>query len=248
MHDPADRNTNSISSSMMLASPNRLLNLHPPKLSRTSQQQNLSKKMKISHMNGVRPTSQEGNLTVRSSKSDTSLRCPLRQTLPIFKQPVTYYPIQRDEVKPQVINSNNQTTTNNTSGGKPSEKTKPRQLFWEKRFQNIRPTDIDGQPFEHFKLPEQIKGAGLDMSPETVVISLATSLHLYSNSRALFGQNKQFQKNPTIYVQRDQPLIEHVTITDEHIRAQEEKVNELRRRIQQTMRSNNNSADVKMEA
>jgi len=46
------------------------------------------------------------------------------------------------------------------------------------------------------------------MSPETVVISLATSLHLYSNSRALFGQNKQFQKNPTIYVQRDQPLIE----------------------------------------
>jgi len=51
-------------------------------------------------------------------------------------------------------------------------------------------------------------GVGLDMSPETVVISLATSLHLYSNSRALFGQNKQFQKNPTIYVQRDQPLIE----------------------------------------
>ncbi len=100
-------------------------------------------------------------------------------------------------------------------------------------------------------------GVSLDMSPETVVISLATSLHLYSNSRALFGQNKQFQKNPTIYVQRDQPLIEvyiyiyysftsllfylnlqHITITDDHIRAQEEKVNELRRRIQQTMRSN----------
>jgi hypothetical protein len=66
MHDPADRNTNSISSSMMLASPNRLLNLHPPKLSRPSQQQNLAKKMKVNHMNGVRPTSQEGNSTVRS--------------------------------------------------------------------------------------------------------------------------------------------------------------------------------------
>jgi hypothetical protein len=51
-------------------------------------------------------------------------------------------------------------------------------------------------------------GVGLDMSPETVVISLATSLHLYSNSRALFGQNKQFQKNPAIYIQRDQPLID----------------------------------------
>jgi len=51
-------------------------------------------------------------------------------------------------------------------------------------------------------------GIGLNMSPETVVISLATSLHLYANSRPLFGQNKQFQKNPTIYIQRDQPLID----------------------------------------
>jgi len=62
------------------------------------------------------------------------------------------------------------------------------------------------------------------------------------------GKINNFKKNPTIHVQRDQPLIEHVTITDEHIRAQEEKVNELRRRVQQKMRSNNNSANVKMEA
>jgi hypothetical protein len=80
------------------------------------------------------------------SKTDTSLRCPLRQTLPIFKQPVTHYPIERDEVKAQILNT-----------GKPSEKTKPRQLFWEKRFQNIRPIDIDEKPFEHIKLPEPIK-------------------------------------------------------------------------------------------
>ncbi|UJR25932.1 hypothetical protein I4U23_007280 [Adineta vaga] len=242
MHDSTDRHANSSlsSSSMTLASPNRLLITHQAKLSRSSQQQqqNPSKKLKVHHTNGVRSTSQENNVTIRSSKNDTSLRCPLRQTLPIFKQPVTYYPTQRDEVKSQLTNTSNQNTTSNSTVGKPSEKTKPRQLFWEKRFQNIRPTDIDGQPFEHFKLPEQIKGVNLDMSPETIIISLATSLHLYSSSRALFGQNKQFQKNPTIYVQRDQPLIEHVTITDEHIRAQEEKVNELRRRIQQSMRSN----------
>ena len=60
--------------------------------------------------------------------------------------------------------------------------------------------------FELYKI--FVPGVGLDMSPETVVISLATSLHLYCNSRALFGQNKQFQKNPAIYVQRDQPLID----------------------------------------
>ena len=61
---------------------------------------------------------------------------------------------------------------------------------------------------EKDKISLILLGVNLDMSPETIVISLATSLHLYSSSRALFGQNKQFQKNPIINVQRDQPLIE----------------------------------------
>ncbi|CAF0748996.1 unnamed protein product [Rotaria sordida] len=234
MHESTNRNINS-SSSLLLSNSNRSLNIHPPKLTRSLQQDNASKKLKITHGNGIKPIV-DGNSTVRSSKTDTSLRCPLRQTLPIFKQPVTHYPIQRDEVKAQI---NHQTKSNNN--GKPSEKTKPRQLFWEKRFQNIRPIDIDEKPFEQIKLPEPIKSVGLNMSPETVLISLATSLHLYSNSRALFGQNKQFQKNPTIFIQRDQPLINYVNITDEHIRAQEEKVNELRKRIQQTMSSNDDN-------
>ena len=145
---------------MISANPHRLLNLHTSKANRPAEQQTPAKKLKVTHTNGLRPTtSQEGNSTVRSSKSDTSLRCPLRQTLPIFKQPVTYYPKQRDEVKPQAINS---------SGGKPSEKTKPRQLFWEKRFENIRPTDIDGQSFEHFQLPSQIQGK----SSSSLIISI----------------------------------------------------------------------------
>jgi hypothetical protein len=55
----------------MLSSPNRLLNMHAPKLSRPSQpqqqqQQNLAKKLKVNHVNGIRPTSQEGNTAVRS--------------------------------------------------------------------------------------------------------------------------------------------------------------------------------------
>ncbi|CAF1979591.1 unnamed protein product [Rotaria magnacalcarata] len=229
MHESTGRTINS--SSLLISNANRSLNVNPPKLTRSLPQDNATKKLKVNHGNGVKPTI-DGNSIVRSSKSDTSLRCPLRQTLPIFKQPVTHYPTDRDEVKAQINN-----VTKSNANGKPSEKTKPRQLFWEKRFQNIRPSDIDEKPFEQIKLPEPIKSVGLNMSPETVLISLATSLHLYSNSRALFGQNKQFQKNPTIYIQRDQPLINYVNITDEHIRAQEEKVNELRKRIQQTMYS-----------
>jgi len=154
MHEPTGRSLNSSSSSLLNSNSNRSLNINPPKLTRTLQQDNASKKLKINHTNGIKPIN-DGNSIVRSSKSDTSLRCPLRQTLPIFKQPVTHYPIERDEVKAQITNRNNQAITNN--GGKPSEKTKPRQLFWEKRFQNIRPIDIDEKPFEHIKLPEPIK-------------------------------------------------------------------------------------------
>ncbi|CAF4423789.1 unnamed protein product, partial [Adineta steineri] len=128
MHESTGRLTNS-SSLLLSSNANRSLNIHPPKLTRTLQQENATKKLKIGHTNGVKPTV-DGISTVRSSKVDTSLRCPLRQTLPIFKQPVTHYPIERDEVKAQVINPNHQTISNN--GGKPSEKTKPRQLFWEK--------------------------------------------------------------------------------------------------------------------
>ena len=73
MHDQADRNSHS--SSMMLSSPNRLLNMHQPKLARPVQQQNLAKKMKVNHVNGnARPTPQEGTaVTVRSRSSSLSL-------------------------------------------------------------------------------------------------------------------------------------------------------------------------------
>jgi len=128
MHESTGRSINS--SSLLLSNSNRSLNINPSKITRTLQQDNSSKKFKIHHTNGVKPTN-DGNSTVRSSKTDTSLRCPLRQTLPIFKQPVTHYPFERDEVKAQIVNRNNPTISNNA--GKPSEKTKPRQLFLGKK-------------------------------------------------------------------------------------------------------------------
>jgi len=150
MHEPTGRNYHS--SSLLLSNANR----NAPKLTRPAIQtdNNAAKKLKINHTNGVKPTN-DASSNVRSSKSDTSLRCPLRQTLPIFKQPVTHYPLERDEVKAQIANKTNSNSA--TNGSKPSEKTKPRQLFWEKRFENIRPIDIDEKPFEHIQLPEPIK-------------------------------------------------------------------------------------------
>ncbi|CAF5140840.1 unnamed protein product [Rotaria sp. Silwood1] len=93
MHESTNRSVNS-SSLLLSSNSNRSLNIHPPKLTRPLPQDNASKKLKISHGNGIKPAV-DGTSTVRSSKTDTSLRCPLRQTLPIFKQPVTHYPIER---------------------------------------------------------------------------------------------------------------------------------------------------------
>jgi hypothetical protein len=64
MHEPTGRNLNS-SSSLLISNSNRSLNIQPSKLTRTLQQENSSKKFKINHTNGVKPTN-DGNSIVRS--------------------------------------------------------------------------------------------------------------------------------------------------------------------------------------
>ena len=63
MHESTGRTTNS--SLLLSSNSNRSLNIHPPKLSRSLQQDNSSKKFKIGHTNGVKPTI-DGNSIVRS--------------------------------------------------------------------------------------------------------------------------------------------------------------------------------------
>ena len=92
---------------------------------------------------------------------------------------MTHYPIERDEVKAQV----NQTA-------KPSEKTKPRQLFWEKRFQNIRPIDIDEKPFQQLSLPEPIKGK------TTIYIFSSLCTTVFTRSDRVSEKSMSFEINP----------------------------------------------------
>jgi hypothetical protein len=64
MHESTGRTTNS-SSSLLLSNSNRSLNIHPTKLTRSLQQDNSSKKFKIGHTNGIKPTI-DGNSIARS--------------------------------------------------------------------------------------------------------------------------------------------------------------------------------------
>ena len=66
MHEPTGRNLHS--SSLLMSNANRSLNNNPPKLSRSLQAENATKKLKIAHTNGVKP-SNDNNSTVRSKYS-----------------------------------------------------------------------------------------------------------------------------------------------------------------------------------
>jgi hypothetical protein len=63
MHESTGRTINS--SSLLISNANRSLNVNPPKLTRSLPQDNATKKLKVNHGNGVKPTI-GGNSTVRS--------------------------------------------------------------------------------------------------------------------------------------------------------------------------------------
>uniref|UniRef100_A0ABD2X8X3 Methyl-CpG-binding domain protein 2 n=1 Tax=Trichogramma kaykai TaxID=54128 RepID=A0ABD2X8X3_9HYME len=159
----------------------------------------------------------------RPVKQDVSLLAPIRQTASIFKQPVTIIKNHKSVVKdlPNRLN----------------EKDKPKQLFWEKRLEGLRACDSKGYELSRMELPKVLKPIGPYVSEETVLQSVATALHV--GSGPVTGQTAlkaQLEKNPGSFLNPDQPLLQAVTITDEDIKKQEEKVLAARQRLQEVLR------------
>lgn len=68
--------------------------------------------------------------------------------------------------------------------------------------------------------------------------SVATALHL--SSTPITGQQESkatIVSNPVAYVTPDQPMIYGITITDEDIRKQEERVNLARKKLQEALKA-----------
>ncbi|ENN72137.1 hypothetical protein YQE_11195, partial [Dendroctonus ponderosae] len=105
-----------------------------------------------------------GNRTMRS---DASLVPPIRQTASIFKQPVTVYKTQEGQARADC---------------KHGTQEKPKQLFWEKRLEGLRACDVDGVEFEAMQLPKGLKPVGPNVTEETIIQSVATALHVSTNS------------------------------------------------------------------
>ncbi|XP_015782691.1 methyl-CpG-binding domain protein 2-like [Tetranychus urticae] len=164
--------------------------------------------------------SQKGSLDgVKGVKlCDSGSAIPVRRTASIFKQPVTIIKTQPDsKIKNDL---------------KHSSSDKPKQVFWEKRLEGLRATNIDQEFYESFDLPKSMKPVGPNVGPETALRSVATALHLHI--KPITGQTAGrtvLEKNPGAYLDTKQPLIGAVIITDDEIKRQEERVNNIRRKV-----------------
>ncbi|XP_045467220.1 methyl-CpG-binding domain protein 2 [Harmonia axyridis] len=158
----------------------------------------------------------------RTIRNDASLVPPIRQTASIFKQPVTIHKTQESKVK---------------SDFKTGNQEKPKQLMWEKRLEGMRACDLDGAEFVSMDLLKGLKPVGPNVSEETMIQSVATALHV--SSQPVTGQSGPkvlLEKDPGAYIDPKQPLVQAVSITDEDIKKQEEKVLEARKKLQEALK------------
>ncbi|XP_026481831.1 methyl-CpG-binding domain protein 2-like isoform X1 [Ctenocephalides felis] len=158
----------------------------------------------------------------RSARADASLVPPIRQTASIFKQPVTVFKTQEGKVKTDL---------------KHGCQDKPKQLFWEKRLEGLKACDLDGTALGPVELPKGLKAVGPHVSESTLLQSLATALHVSGQPvTGQTGSKSALGTNPGVFLNPEQPLVQAISVADEDIRRQEDRVMLARRRLQDAIR------------
>uniref|UniRef100_UPI00358E9352 methyl-CpG-binding domain protein 2-like isoform X2 n=1 Tax=Myxine glutinosa TaxID=7769 RepID=UPI00358E9352 len=159
------------------------------------------------------------NEQLNQGKPDLNTSLPIRQTASIFKQPVT-----------KVVN--HVASKVKTDPHRAIEQ--PKQLFWEKRLQGWSASDITEEMLKSMDLPKSIQGVGPGWSAEMLLSSLASALH--TSSATITGQlSAVVEKNPAIWLNTNQPLCKAFTVTDDDIRKQEERVHNIRKKLEQVL-------------
>lgn len=167
----------------------------------------------------------------KNIKYDPALNLPIRQTASIFKQPVTLITNHKNEpskVENQVVNKNN-------------DKPRPVQLFWELRFNDLKAID----PFtckynidQNFELKNINSFNNLQLKTDSLLRSVAASLYLNPN-KIIVGQDKEFSKNPRVFIDSDQPLIATTLISEEDVKKQETRVKDIRKNLETLIKEYN---------
>ena len=158
----------------------------------------------------------------RVVRNDVSLVPPIRQTASIFKQPVTVHKTQKSVVRHDL---------------KYGPQEKPKQLFWEKRLEGLRACDTDGHELKTMDLPTGLKAVGPYVSQETLLQSVATALHVSSVPiTGQTGSKSSLERNSGVFLNPDQPLIQAMAVCDDDIRKQEDRVNSVRKKLQEAVK------------
>ncbi|XP_070163094.1 methyl-CpG-binding domain protein 3 isoform X1 [Polyergus mexicanus] len=174
------------------------------------------------------------------ARNDSSLVPPIRQTASIFKQPVTIYKTQEGKVKDikHGIQEKPKQEGADKTDGKYGSQDKPKQLFWEKRLEGLRACDSDGYEFDGMDLPKNLKPVGPYITEETLLQSVATALHVSTQPvTGQTGSKMALEKNPGVFLNPDQPLVQAVSIADEDIKRQEDRVAIARKKLQDALRA-----------
>uniref|UniRef100_A0A0P5WTF2 Methyl-CpG-binding domain protein n=1 Tax=Daphnia magna TaxID=35525 RepID=A0A0P5WTF2_9CRUS len=159
----------------------------------------------------------------RGFRNDLSVIPPIRQTASIFKQPVTIVKSQECKVRHEL---------------KHGRQEKPRQLFWEKRLENLKFLNSGSE--ENSRLPPSIKPIGPNVNSDTALQSLVSSLHTVIQGVSITGQTgskSALEKNAGVFLNPDQPLVQGLVISESDIRKQEERVLSARVKLQEALRS-----------
>ncbi|XP_077646641.1 methyl-CpG-binding domain protein 2 [Lonchura striata] len=160
-------------------------------------------------------------LNPNKGKPDLNTTLPIRQTASIFKQPVTKitnHPGNKVRSDPQRL----------------SEQPRQVRAFLEKRLQGLSASDVSEEIIKCMELPKGLQGVGPGASTESLLSAVASALH--SGSAPITGQNSAaVEKNPGIWLNTSQPLCRAFVVTDDDIRKQEERVQQVRKRLEEAL-------------
>ncbi|KAM4710408.1 methyl-CpG-binding domain protein 2 isoform 2-T2 [Discoglossus pictus] len=107
-------------------------------------------------------------------------------------------------------------------------------LFWEKRLQGLCASDVTEQVLQSMELPKGLQGVGPGNNEHTLLSAIASALH--TSSAPITGQlSAAVEKNPAVWLNTSQPLCKAFIVTDEDIRKQEERVHQVRKKLEEAL-------------
>lgn len=97
---------------------------------------------------------------------------------------------------------------------------------------------MEGNEFGPIELPRGLKPVGPHVNNGTLLQSVTTALHLNSTV-AITGQTatkSALSSNAAVFLNPDQPLMQAITITEDDIRRQEDRVTNARKKLQDALK------------